>query len=512
MYSKVHTAILEGIHTQPVCVEVDISNGLPAFEMVGQLSTEVKEGKERIRTALHSVGVILPAKRITINLSPANIRKSGTGFDLPTAIAILESIGAITQDACKEKLFVGELGLNGQILAVNGVLPIISDGVENGILEFVIPKENQNEGKLVKQAKVYAFSHLRDVIAFLNGKPYEEEADIQMEEIGDYLQKDFIEVRGQQFIKRACEVSASGLHAMLLVGPPGAGKTMIAERLATILPPMTEAERLELSKIYSVCGLMKNKRDLMEYHPFRSPHHTISVTGLTGGGRIPKPGEISLAHNGVLFLDELTEFQKSTMEVLRQPLEEHEIRLVRSSMSVTYPANFLLLAAMNPCNCGYYPDMNRCRCSPASIQRYRERISQPLLDRIDICVEVPALTFRDLNQKEKIRGESSTEIQKRVFACHQIQCERYKKETFSHNSLIPASRMEEFCYLGKKEENYMEEVYEKMALTARTYHKILRVARTIADLDEQKEIKLAHLMEAVCYRNIDSKFWGGQQA
>lgn len=511
MYSKIQTAILEGIHARPIQVEVDISNGMPSFEMVGQLSTEVKEGRERIRTALHSVGVMLPAKRITINLSPAHIRKNGTGFDLPIAIAILQSIGLVDENACKNRIFVGELGLNGQILAVNGVLPIVSDGVEQGISEVIIPKENENEGKLVKQAKVYAFAHLKEVIAFLNGMPYTSEPLTKIEELESSVQKDFSEVCGQQFLKRACEVAASGMHAMLLIGAPGAGKTMIAERLATILPPMTEAEVLELSKIYSVCGLLKNTQALMEHRPFRSPHHTISVAGLTGGGAIPKPGEISLSHNGVLFLDELTEFQKSTMEVLRQPLEEHEIHLVRASMSVTYPANFLLLAAMNPCNCGYYPDMNRCRCSPGSIQRYLDRISQPLLDRIDLCVEVPVLSFQDLRRKSKKKGESSAMIQQRVLACHEIQCERFKNEPFSHNSHIPASRLEEFCGLGKEEESYMEAVYEKMRLTARTYHKILRVARTIADLEEKKQIALPHLMEAICYRNIDSKFWGGQQ-
>lgn len=514
MYSKIHTAILEGIHTRPIQVEVDISNGMPSFDMVGQLSTEVREGKERIRTALHSVGVILPAKRITINLSPAHIRKNGTGFDLPITIAILQSIGVVSENSCKNRMFVGELGLNGQILPVNGVLPIISDGVKNEIFEFIIPKENENEGKLVKCAKVYAFSHLNDVIDFLNGKPYEEDfyaKNIKTEKADCTIQKDFSEVCGQPFLKRACEIAASGFHNVLLVGAPGAGKTMIAERFATILPPMTEEEKLELSKIYSVCGLLKNQSALLEHRPFRSPHHTISVPGLTGGGSIPKPGEISLAHNGVLFLDELPEFQKSTMEVLRQPLEEHEICLVRAKVSVTYPANFLLLAAMNPCNCGYYPDMNRCRCSPASLQRYMDRVSQPLLDRIDICVEAPALSFQDLNHKEKTKGESSKEIQQRVLSCHQIQCERYKGETFSHNSQIPASRLEEFCYLGKREEDYMEETYEKMALTARTFHKILRVARTIADLDEKKEIRIEHLREAVLYRNIDSKFWGGQR-
>lgn len=508
MYSTIKTAIIQGIHTKPIQVEVDISNGMPAFDMVGYLSPEVREGKERIRTALHNIGVILPAKRITVNLSPANLRKCGTGFDLPIAIAILQSIGALSQEACENKLFVGELGLNGQILPVNGVLPIVSDGMENGVTEFVIPKDNISEGKLVKDAKIYAFSHLQEILDFLNGKPYEEEV-INIEETHLKNCKDFSEVCGQQFLKRACEVAASGMHNMLIIGPPGAGKTMISERLATILPPLTEEEQLELSKIYSVCGLLNDKRALMKERPFRSPHHTITKAGLTGGGAIPKPGEISLAHNGVLFLDELPEFQKTTMEILRQPLEEHEIHLVRAMNSVTYPANFLLLAAMNPCNCGYYPDMNLCRCSESNLRRYLDKVSQPLLDRIDLCVEAPTLSYGELIQKDKNKGESSQDIQKRVLICHEIQCERYKNETFSHNSGIPASRLEEFCALDKKEQHYMERMYEKMALTARTYHKILRVARTIADLEQEKNIKVKHLTEAICYRNVDRKFWGG---
>lgn len=507
MYSTIKTAILEGIQTRQIQVEVDISNGMPVFDMVGHLAPEVREGKERIRTALHSIGVILPAKRITINLSPAHIRKGGTGFDLPIAIGILQSLGVVTKESCERKLFIGELSLNGKILPINGILPVVSDGIKEGIQEFVVPQENENEARLVKQAHVFSFGNLQDVIDFLNGKPYQEPIP-QVEEQIASLEKDFQDVCGQKFIKRACEVAAAGMHNMLLIGPPGAGKTMISERLATILPPLTEAERLELSKIYSVCGLLTNKNALITERPFRAPHHTITQIGLTGGGSIPKPGEISLAHNGVLFLDELPEFQKSTLEILRQPLEEHEIHLVRAKGTVSYPANFLLLAAMNPCNCGYYPDMNKCRCSDGSLRRYFDKISQPLLDRIDICVEAPALRYDELTNKEK-GGESSKEIQSRVLACHEIQCERFKNEVFSHNSGIPASRLEEFCCLGPKEKKHMEAMYEKMNLTARTYHKILRVARTLADLDERKEISLAHLNEAICYRNIDEKFWGG---
>lgn len=506
MYSTIKTAILEGIHTKPIQVEVDISNGMPMFDMVGHLSQEVKEGKERVRTALHNLGVTLPAKRITMNLSPANLKKCGNGFDLPMAVALLLSLGLVNKKRCEDKLFVGELSLNGQILPVNGILPIVSDAYEIGIKDVVVPKENENEAGLVKRANVYAFSHLQEVVDFLNGKPYKKTAHM-VAEAQRKQNLDFCEVNGQDFLKRACEVSASGMHNMLMIGPPGAGKTMISERMATILPPLTEEERLELSKIYSVCGLLTQKSALLSNRPFRAPHHTITKVGLSGGGRIPKPGEISLSHKGILFLDELTEFQKDTLDTLRQPMEEHRVRLTRIENSVEYPADFLLLAAMNPCNCGYYPDMQRCHCSQRTLRRYLERISQPLLDRIDICVQVSALSYSELTGKGK--RETSAKIRERVCNCHEIQQERYKNEVFSYNSHIPAGRLGEFCYLGEKEQHYMEHIYEKLSLTGRTYHKILRVARTIADLSEEKEIKLCHLNEAICYRNQNMSDWGG---
>lgn len=508
MYSTIQTAILDGINTRPITVEADISAGMPMFDMVGCLSSEVREAKERVRTALRNCGIMLPAQRITLNLSPADVRKSGTGFDLPIAAALLVSLGIVEEESCAGMLMIGELGLNGHILPVSGILSVVADGAGRGIRRFAVPLGNVEEARLVCGVEIYGFDRLGDFIGFLKGADYT--APRHGEEAGGVGQTvDFAEVNGQQYLKRACEVAAAGMHNLLLIGPPGAGKTMVSERIGTILPSMTKEEQMEVSKVYSICGLLNNKKALITSRPFRSPHHTISQAGLVGGGSNPRPGEISLAHHGVLFLDELPEFQKAVLEVLRQPMEEHQVHISRAWGKVTYPADFLLLASMNPCNCGHYPDMQNCRCTPGSIRRYLSRISQPLLDRIDICVEAPQLSYRELTCQEK--NESSAQIRQRVEECHRKQCVRYRDEPFSHNSQLPAPKLRQYCPLGEKEAKYMEHMYSKLSLTARTYHKILRVARTIADLDGSDEVSLRHLNEAVCYRTLSEKYWGGIQ-
>ncbi len=505
MYSIVTTAILHGIDSLPVQVEADVSNGLPVFDMVGFLAAEVRESRERVRTALRNCGYALPAKRITVNLSPANVRKCGNGFDLPITVAILAALGIVDERCLKETLIIGELGLNGAVLAVDGILPIVCRAKELGFKVCIIPRDNRQEAVLVEGITVIAAESLKIVMDYFSGAYTMDGEPIDVSAPQPEYQPDFADMGGQKMLRRACEVSVSGMHNLLMIGPPGSGKTMAAKRIPGILPPMEREERMEVSKIYSVCGLMRKNSGLIGSRPFRAPHHSVTPQGLSGGGQYPKPGEVSLAHRGVLFLDELAEFQKNTLEILRQPMEDREITISRASGSLTFPANFLLVCAMNPCRCGYYPDRTRCRCSQTSVRRYLSRISQPLLDRIDVCVEAEQITYGDIEGQR--RGESSQEIRERVLRAQSVQRERFAGEGWYFNSQIPSARLQEYCRLGSRERAYMEQMDAHLQLSARAYHKLLKVARTVADLEGSGQIGIRHLTEAVCYRSPDRKYW-----
>ena len=501
MYSNVKSGTVLGVQGVLIGVEVDVSNGLPVFEMVGFLGSEVKEAKERVRTALKNSGYVLPPKRITVNLSPADMHKGGSAYDLPIAVAILIAIGCIKQEVADSYMIMGELGLNGEVRRINGVLPMLSHAVEKGYQKAIVPQYNAAEGAVLKDMSVYGVTTLLEAVSLLmeqDNMPEPCSGDIMLENDVEY-EHDFSDVIGQVFIKRGLEIAASGFHNLLMVGPPGAGKSMMAQCLPSIMPPLSLQESIELTKIYSIKGLLQEGQGLVAKRPFRSPHHTLSKIAMTGGGTNPVPGEMSLAHNGVLFLDELPEFSRDVIEVMRQPLEDKKITVSRVYASYTFPADFMLIAAINPCPCGYYPDRRKCRCSEAQVKRYLGKISQPLLDRIDLCTEIQPVPLEQLKALPK--SESSATIRQRVIKAQQMQQERYKEESIYFNSQLSVKQIEQYCGLGKEEERFMMQVVKHYELSARAYHRILKVARTIADLDGEQEIAVSHLSEAIAYHN-----------
>jgi len=498
-----------GIDGFIVAVEVDISYGLPGFNIVGLPEVSVKESKDRVKTAIKNSGYTFPMERLVVNLAPADIKKEGTGFDLPVAIGILAASGIIPLDKIKGYLISGELSLDGRIKPVRAVLPYALAAKEKRYQGIIIPFENADEAALVSGIDVLPVKNLSQIVDFFSGfgeiEPVQMDPAWQTRFLDNACGKDFSEVGGQHHAKRALEIAAAGFHNVLMTGPPGSGKSMLAKRLSTILPELTFEEIVEVTRIYSVVGLLDDKMPYTPARPFRSPHHTISEAGLVGGGSKPAPGEISLAHHGVLFLDELPEFKKNVLEVLRQPLEDGKVTIARAGMNATYPAQFMLVAAMNPCPCGYLFDpMGKCTCTQPQIQKYRSRISGPLLDRIDIQIEVPRVAYKDLSPET--RGESSSKIRKRVNKARRIQAERLKKTSVSCNAGMHSRHLTVFCTLSVECEKILKQAVDVLGFSARACHSIIRVARTIADLETAPIIERQHLAEAIQLRRGDKRF------